>query len=202
MIALITGDLVNSVQVSPKEWMPVLTRFLNKQGRSPKAWEIFRGDSFQFRCSPAAAFKKFLVLKSLIKQIAGLDIRVSIGVGTMEYAAERISASNGTAFLHSGRAFDNMKDKQYLVFGTGDEKTDLTLNLFARFASLVMDNWSTSVAETVQVFLEKPDWNQQQVAEKLKINQSAVSQNRRRAQLDLLLELDNYYSTCITALMK
>lgn len=95
-----------------------------------------------------------------------------------------------------------MKDKQYLVFGTGDEKTDLTLNLFARFASLVMDNWSTSVAETVQVFLEKPDWNQQQVAEKLKINQSAVSQNRRRAQLDLLLELDNYYSTCITALMK
>lgn len=202
MIALITGDLINSAQVNPKEWMPVLTRFLNKQGRYPKTWEIFRGDSFQFKCKPGIAFRRFLLLKSLIRQIPAMDVRVSIGIGTMDYEADRISASNGTAFVHSGRAFDSMKEKQYLVFSTGDKISDSTLNLFAGFASLIMDNWSAAVAETVQVLLENPDWNQKQVAEKIKINQSAVSQNRKRAQLDLLLELDDYYSTCITSLMK
>lgn len=200
MIALLTGDLVNSAQLRPQQWMPVLQRFLNKQGRSPATWEIFRGDAFQFKCKPDVAFRKFLLLKSIIKQLPGLDVRVSIGIGTMEYQAPRISASNGTAFVRSGRTFDRMKEKQYLAFCTGEENTDRTLNLLARFASLIMDNWSVTAAETVQVLLEHTGWNQQQVAAKMKINQSAVSQNKNRAQLDLLLELDSFYSTCITTL--
>lgn len=63
----------------------------------------------------------------------------------------------------------------------------------ARFASLIMDNWSVVVAATVQLFLERPEWNQQQLAEHLKINQSAVSQSRKRAQLDLLMDFNTYY---------
>lgn len=202
MVALITGDLVNSARVSSKKWMPVLQRFLNKQGRSPGTWEIFRGDSFQFKCKPEVAFRKFLILKSIIKQLPGLDVRVSIGIGEIDYQAPRISGSNGSAFVRSGRTFDKMKEKQYLAFCTGDEKLDKTLNLFARFASLIMDNWSITTAGTAQVLLENTSWNQQQVAEKMKINQSAVSQNKNRAQLDLLLDMDGYYSTCIMSLMK
>ncbi len=202
MIALITGDLVNSADVNPQKWMPVLQRFLNKQGKSPGTWEIFRGDSFQFKCKPDIAFRKFLLLKSIIKQLPGLDVRVSIGIGDIDYQAPRISESNGSAFVRSGRTFDRMKEKQYLVFCTGEEKVDKTLNLFARFASLVMDNWSVTAAGTVQVLLENASWSQQQVAGKMKINQSAVSQNKNRAQLDLLLDMDDYYSACITSLMK
>ena len=202
MIALVTGDIVNSEKVSTEKWLPLLRKFLGKLGKSPAVWEIYRGDSFQFSCRPAMVFEKFLLLKSIIRQHKELDIRISIGFGDVAYKATKITESNGTAFTRSGRAFDQMKDRQYLVFSTGDAHMDDTLNLFASFASLVMDNWTTTVAETVQIILDHPDWNQEKVAEKLKVNQSAVSQNRRRAQLDLLLELDNYYSTCITALMK
>lgn len=202
MIALLTGDIVRSATVSPGLWLPVLQRFLNKQGRTPGTWEIFRGDSFQFKCAPESAFHKFLLLKSTIRQIAGLDVRISMGIGTIDYKAARITESNGTAFVRSGRTFDRMKEKQYLAISTGDETTDKTLDLLMRFASLVMDNWSSATAETVQIILENPQWNQQQVAEKLKINQSAVSQNRSRGQLDLILDLNEYYKACINALDK
>lgn len=199
-IAVITGDLVNSATAGPEGWMDMLRHFLNRQGTSPERWEIFRGDSFQFTCDPPDALFEFLILKSMVKQIADLDVRVSIGVGTADYKASRITESNGEAFVRSGRTFDSMKDKQYLAFCTGTEQADRTLNLLAAFASVIMDGWTAAVSETVQTILEYPDWNQQQVAEKLKINQSAVSQNRKRAQLDLILEMNAYYKTTVTSL--
>lgn len=200
MIALIIGDLVNSASTDPKKWMPELKRFLSRQGKSPGTWEIFRGDSFQLQCKVEEAFQKFLLLKSIIRQMPGLDVRVSIGIGTLDYKAARITESNGTAFLRAGRAFDALKEKQYLVFSTGQEKANEPLNLLARFASLVMDNWTAAAAETVQTVLENPAWNQQQVADKLKVRQSAVSQNRKRAQLDLILDLNAYYIKTVTSL--
>lgn len=200
MFAVITGDLVHSASADPKKWMPALRDFLKKQGASPGDWEIFRGDSFQFRCAPAEAFGQFLLLKSRIKQIEELDVRVSIGLGDIDFEADRISESNGSAFLRSGRSFDNMKDKELLVFSTGDETADRTLNLLARFASLSMDNWSSSVAETVHIALEHPEWNQQTIAEKLQIAQPAVSQNLKRAQLDLLQDLNEFYISSVTSL--
>jgi hypothetical protein len=201
MTALIIGDLVNSASTDPGQWMPVLKRFLKQQGKSPADWEIFRGDSFQFRCKPEEAFGAYLLLKSMIRQIRGLDVRVSIGIGAVEYDAAKITESNGTAFVRAGRTFDALKEKQYLAFCTGDDKTDEMLNLFGRFASLVTDHWTASVSETVQMILEHPGWNQQQVADKLKIRQSAVSQNRTRARLDLLTDLNAYYVKTVTVLI-
>ncbi|MBN9351676.1 MAG: hypothetical protein J0H55_13435 [Chitinophagaceae bacterium] len=200
MIAVVTGDIVNSAKVKPTVYLKILKGFLEKQGKPPKSWEIFRGDSFQFKCKPEDAFRKFLLLKSKIKQISGLDIRISIGVGTLDYEAPKISESNGSAFVNSGRTFDTMKGSQYLVFTTGNNEVDKILNLLARFASPWMDGWTVAGALAVEIILEHPRWNQQQIAARLKINQSAVSQNRKRTQLDTLLEFDEYYRTIITSL--
>lgn len=200
MVALIIGDLVNSASMPSEKWMPVLKDFLNRQGRSPAAWEIFRGDSFQFRCAPEASFRQYLLLKSRMKQLAGLDVRVSIGIGAVEYEAAKITESNGPAFVRAGRTFDRMKGKQYLAFCTGNDTIDKTLNLMGRFASLIMDNWTVSAAETITAILENPDWNQQQVADRLDIGQSAVSQNRKRAQFDLIMEFNEYYITAVNSL--
>lgn len=202
MIAIVTGDLVQSAEVETTLWMQTLRGFLNKVGKSPTTWEIFRGDSFQFKCQAPDAFRQFLLLKSAIKQIQGLDVRASIGLGEIEFKAKKLTESNGSAFIRSGRAFDQMKEKQLLVFSTGDEALDKTLNLFAQFASHIMDNWSVAAAEAVDIALKNPQLSQQQIAQKLKTNQSAVSQNRKRAQLDLLLELNEYYTTSVTSLSK
>ncbi|MGJ7029790.1 hypothetical protein [Niabella hirudinis] len=201
MIAIITGDIIRSETADPKEWMPLLKGFLRKQGRRPADWEIYRGDAFQLKLPPAEALFKSMLLKSRIKQQARLDVRLSIGLGDISYQTGKITEANGTAFVRSGRKFDSMKEeKTTLALATGDEKADTALNLMARFAALVMDSWSPSLAETVQWILEEPGWNQQQIAAKLKINQSAVSQSRRRAQLDLLMDFNQFYQKTITAL--
>jgi len=55
MEAIIIGDLINSRQVEPSEWMPALKKALKKYGKEPKNWEIFRGDSFQLNTKPEDA---------------------------------------------------------------------------------------------------------------------------------------------------
>lgn len=201
MIAILTGDIMRSETIHPKEWMPLLKSFLKKQGHTPGDWEIYRGDAFQLKLLPAEALFKSMHLKSILKQQASLDVRLSIGLGELSYNTEKITESNGTAFVRSGRKFDSMKEeKTTLAFATGNENADATLNLMARFASLIMDNWSPTAAEIVALSLEKPEWNQQQIAEKLKINQSAVSQSRKRAQFDLLMDFNKFYQTTITGL--
>lgn len=200
MIAIVTGNMVNAGTVETGDWMPELKRFLNTMGKSPKVWEIFRGDSFQFMSEPKDAFLNSIILKSIVRKFPGMDARVSIGIGTIDFQSTRITESNGSAFIRSGKAFDSMKQKEYLTFTTGVSEWDRTFNLFARFVSQIIDNWSTATAETVQVILENPTLNQQQVAEKLKINQSAVSQNRKRAQLDLIMDFNAYYNTAVSSL--
>ncbi|MBO9618594.1 MAG: hypothetical protein J7539_06100 [Niabella sp.] len=201
MIAVITGDIIGSATTPSGNWMPLLKTFLSRQGTTPRDWEIYRGDAFQLKLKPEEALYKSIELKSIIKQQPELDVRISIGIGDSNYTTEKITESNGTAFIRSGRKFDALKEeKTTLAFATGDAHTDTTLNLIARFASLIMDNWSAVAAATVQLFLERPEWNQQQLAEHLKINQSAVSQSRKRAQLDLLLEFNTYYKNILNDL--
>ncbi len=198
MIAIITGDIIRSETTDPQEWMPVLKHFLKQQGSTPADWEIYRGDAFQLKLQPEEALFQCLLLKSIIKQKPGLDVRLSIGIGTIDYKAGKITESNGTAFVRSGRQFDRLKeDKTNLAFATGAAHTDTTLNLMARFASLITDNWSVAAAEIVQLSMEKPELNQQQIADRLKINQSAVSQSRKRAQFDLLMDFNTYYKNLI-----
>lgn len=57
MIAVITGDIINSRAEDVSLWMPVLKKELQKIGERPKDWEIYRGDSFQIKTTPALALK-------------------------------------------------------------------------------------------------------------------------------------------------
>ena len=48
MTSIITGDIINSRAIAnPKHWMEPLKKVLSVYGNNPKAWEIYRGDSFQ-----------------------------------------------------------------------------------------------------------------------------------------------------------
>lgn len=200
MIAVTTADMIGSTEIGPEVWMPKLKRFLQKLGRSPENWEIFRGDSFQYRCEPSQAFIQFLLLKSLVKQIPRLDVRVSIGIGDVNYEATHITQSNGTAFVNSGRTLDAMKEKEYLAFCTGRQEVDNALNLFGRFLSVIVDHWSPAAAMAAEAVLENPDWSQSKIAEKLKVRQSAVSQSLSRAKLDLLMDFNQYYVSTVNTI--
>ncbi len=199
MVAVITGDIIGSELIPAKEWKVLLKRYFNKIGRSPVTWEIYRGDTFQLLIrKPEQALQKAILLKSIVRQINGLDVRLSIGLGEISYKAKKITESQGSAFTHSGRKFDTLKSQGVnLVITSDDEEMDNMMNLILRLALTIMDNWSPVAAEIVQYFLERPDKNQSEVAAALQINQSAVSQRRKRAQYDLLSEVIDFFETYI-----
>ncbi|MCM4153304.1 hypothetical protein DHD05_17060 [Arenibacter sp. N53] len=194
MIAIITGDIINSDRYEASEWMGILKPYLGLQGETPTDWEIYRGDEFQIRTTPERALQMAIRIKALIKTINKLDVRMGIGLGSETFVGSSVSQSNGKAYQRSGRIFETLKEQKLnLAIVTGNEDRDNTLNLMLKLALNFMDDWSTVSAQMVSLSLEKPNVSQQEVADQLKIRQSAVSQRLKRARMDLVLDILAYY---------
>lgn len=195
MIAVLTGDVINSAGHSPKGWLVELKALLGGIGSNPEDWEIYRGDEFQLRLQAGKALETAVRIKALLKCRKGMDARIGIGLGEETYHTTRVSESNGPAYRESGRVFDRLREeKVHLQLASGNTLTDKGMNLMLKLASHIMDDWSPVSAEAVLKVLQSPEAPQDQIACELGIQQSAVSQRLRRARMDLLEELLSYYS--------
>lgn len=198
MVAILTGDIINSQTDGSSEWMRPLKAYLGGQGKALEDWEIYRGDEFQIRTTPENALRAAIQIKAIIKCTKSLDVRIGIGLGNETYIGSRVSESNGEAYQRSGRTFETLKEQKLtLAIATGNDKTDRTLNLIIRLALDFMDQWSEVSSEIVRLTLENPTHSQQQIADRLGIKQSAVSQRINRARMDLVLDLLQYYESII-----
>lgn len=202
MRAVITGDIINSQKEESKLWMNALEKAVGKNFNNAQKWEIFRGDEFQYFVDKAEdAFWIVLKIKSQIKTIKGLDVRMSVGIGERDLVMDKVSISGGSAFVNSGRNFENLKkDKINLLVHSGNSNFNDDLNLMFRWALQTMDNWTTADAETVYELLCDQKLTQEKLAKKLNISQSSVSQRFSRANIDLILETDIYYRKKIAEL--
>lgn len=192
LVSIITGDIINSRDSEPKKWLPILKKEFNKYGEEPKAWEIFRGDSFQLEVDKTAGLRAALLIKAAIKQNSDLDVRMAIGIGDKSHNADRITEANGTAFINSGHCFENLK-RNTLGLETGHDEIDLPLNIMIDLAALTTDNWTPTAAETLKAALEHPDYNQKELAKLLNKTQSNISAGLKRSGYDDLLKLLHYY---------
>ena len=198
MIGIITGDIVNSRKLSSKIWIDGFKQLLNTFGKNPTEWEIYRGDEFQLEVkNPEDTLMIALQIKSYFK-IMKLDVRMSIGFGDKTYKGKKISESNGTAFSRSGEVFQTLKKQKInLAINSGNEAFDSEINLMLRLGLTFMDNWLVQSAEFVLKSIENPLLSQEEMGLKLGINQAAVSRRRKRAQFDLIMELNRYFSNKI-----
>ncbi len=194
MNAILTADIINSRKLSSKKWMADLKAFLNTFGKSPNDWEIYRGDEFQLEIrNPEDALLVAYQLKAFFKCI-NLDIRISIGFGERTYKARKITESNGSAFIRSGETFDTLKKKKLnLAINSGDAFFDEELNLMLKLSLSFMDNWLQQSAEFVLVAIQNPTLSQEEIGTLLGINQAAVSRRQKRANYELIKELDLYF---------
>ena len=203
MIAVITADIINSDEYSTAIWMELLKTSLNKWGNSPADWEIYRGDELQLRTRSELALSTAIELKASIKTIKGLDIRIAIGLGEEDFRAAAVSESNGTAYRRSGRMLEFLKSqKKKMGMDLGISTYNRTFNLLIDLASDFMDNWSSVSAEIVAASLSHKGITQNEMAQLLQINQSAVSQRKKRARLYLIHDLLDYYQQILKNIMK
>ena len=201
MTSVITGDIIGSRQQTSKHWVEDLKKILSPFGETPSQWEVYRGDEFQIEIkNPEEALWSAILIKAHLRALK-LDARMSIGFGDKTHEAEKISESNGGAFIHSGELFETLKkQKVTLAIRTGDAVFDEKLNLMLQLALTFMDNWLAQQAEFVAAAIENPTLSQEELGQKLGINQAAVSRRQKRAQFDLVMNLDRYFRTQIKEL--
>lgn len=202
MIAVLTGDVVNSQHSDTEVWISKLKNLLGQWGSAPFQWEIYRGDEFQIKCSVEEVFWKFLSIKSLIKSQENLDVRIAIGIGEETFSSEKITESNGSAYINSGRLLNNLKSDGYnLAIKTPVECVNNDLNMLLKWASKDFDGWSVATAEIIHQLILYPESNQEDLAKKFNISQSSVSQRLKRANYDLLVETNDYFKNKIEELL-
>lgn len=199
MTAILTGDIINSKDHKASKWLPLLKQALSRYGTEPLAWEIYRGDSFQLETTPEEALEAALYIKAHLKQIRHLDVRMAIGLGEKDYVAEKITESNGTAFVRSGECFDGLK-KQTLALHSGNEAFDTTMNLILQLAALTIDNWLPATAKIVCTAMENPEANQKEIASLLNKSQSTISEALIRAGFDEVQKMIHFYRTQLAQL--
>lgn len=187
MTAIITGDIINSRTVAAKEWLHVLESTLAKFGSKEKDWEIFRGDSFQLEVAPKEVIKTAIYLKTAIKTVGQLDLRIGIGIGKKDFATDTIKESNGEAFVFSGEAFEGLKKRKFAL-KTRSPKTDQQINLIFDLLMLITDKWNANVSKTILVALDFPELTQIELADKIGKKQSQISRELKKAGLEEALK--------------
>ena len=199
MTSILTGDIVKSRKANNTIWLEKLKDTLNKFGKQPTNWEIFRGDSFQLEVSIEKAFYVAFLLKSHLKQVDNIDVRIGIGIGidAKEPKSFNITEANGEAYINSGEIFDSLVKKQLIAIKTPWTALDDELNLALELALLTMNNWTKNSAEVFQLSIENPLLTQNEIAKKIGITQSNVSERQKRAGYDAITKLEKRYRKLI-----
>lgn len=198
MIAVITGDLVNSSLYEEELLDKVLNALKEAFEEIQKTYHsedirfsIFRGDSFQGIISePAKALRIALLIKAMVNKVhfrkikksrtysKVADFRMAIGIGTYDFERNSVSESNGEAFQFSGRTLDEMKtETQRTRIKTPFDNINEEFNTSFFLLDLVMEKWTTASAEVVFYLLK--GMKEREIAEQLNISQSAVNQRKK-----------------------
>ncbi|MGK0448963.1 MAG: hypothetical protein ACJA2M_002765 [Polaribacter sp.] len=198
MTSILTGDIINSRKNDDNFWLKTLKEALNTFGKSPKYWQIYRGDSFQLEIENCeSAFYAALKLKSHLKSTKNIDVRIGIGIGKKEFSVDKITESNGEAFINSGFAFDTYLKKQTIAIKTPWQELNEELNIAFDLALLTMDSWTKNSAEVFKLSLESENITQKEIANLLGITQGRVSERQKRAGFEPIMKLEKRFRKLI-----
>lgn len=197
MLCVITGDIINSQKNGPKAWLKPLKKELDKIGKSPKFWEIYRGDSFQVLITnPKEALVISIKIKAALKSIKKIDVRMSIGLGKRTYNAPKITESNGSAFVHSGEKFEVLKqERQNIAIKSDWPEFDREINLYLKLSLIAMDNWTINAAQTMSIAMANPAKSQEELGKLVGIKQNAISSRLKRAYYTEIMEMNAMYQS-------
>lgn len=196
MIAIITGDIVNSREGKSLDWLESLKLALNRYGKHLEDWEIYRGDSFQLKTTVEKSLEACFYIKASIKEYSSLDVRMAIGIGKTNGSTGKITEEQGEAFYRSGQCFENLKTTN-LAIETGNKDQNTILNLMLELGVLTFDRWTSVDAITLKIALEYPNDTQKEIARKLNKSASTISFTLQKAGYKEVLKLLDYYKHLI-----
>ncbi|MFZ1704575.1 MAG: hypothetical protein WAT79_09505 [Saprospiraceae bacterium] len=196
MVAVITGDIINSRKVNSEIWLPKLKEYFSKFILDAEKWEIYRGDSFQIEIETENALEIAMCIKALIKSNNQIDVRMSIGIGEKKFKGEKITESYGTAYVNSGDSFEKIKSNT-LILKSQFLEFDEYFNPILRLLSFISNNWKPITSETIFYALTHRKLLQKEIAKLLSKDKSTVNKALKRGGYDEIIEIIDLYSNKI-----
>jgi len=195
MIGVITGDIMNSKSVPTPVWLEPLRAMLAELGREPEQWQVYRGDSFQLEVADATSLlEKAMLIKAGIKMLKNLDVRLGLGIGAKSYSANKVTESNGDAFVFSGTVFETLrKEKRTMAVRSPWSYFDEEINVGLSLACAIMDRWLPNYAEVMRFTLLNRELTQEKLGKIMNIAQNTVSDRQSRAFKDELLSFETLF---------
>lgn len=193
MIAIITGDIINSRKINSETWLPKLKEYFSERIIEQEKWEIYRGDSFQIEVATEKALEIVLSIKALIKSNSKTDVRMSIGIGEKNFNGAKVTESNGTAYVNSGESFEKIKNNS-LILKSPNEEFDKYFNPMLKLVSFIANNWKPVTAETILFALNNRNLMQKEIAEKLSKDKTTINKALKRGGYEEIVEIINLYS--------
>jgi hypothetical protein len=205
--AVLTGDIVNFMKLpaaNEKKLLKALHRVLASQ-----MFEFYRGDSFQaYQKNASEALKTVLLCRASAislapeDEMASFDVRVSIGIGQVKEPVKTVNTARGEAFILSGRAFDELANKQTkLTIITSNALANEGLQVIAEYINAIFNTMTRKQAKVIFELLKGQ--TQLAVAKKLKKSTSTINQHvssGKWAEIEkLLLHYENIINqlTCL-----
>lgn len=185
---VLTGDISGFTKIPPHKREELIQSIpdLITSWVDPEYAQIFRGDSFQILFKDALdALHRSIQLrcwfkKNKISEKTILDARMAIGVGQVSYYGDSVLDSDGEAFHISGRFFDAMAADEFIKIATADQLLNEQLNVICKLMDIIISGWTRSQAEVIFLVIENK--TQQQMADELRVAQSAINNRLKLAR--------------------
>jgi hypothetical protein len=202
---VITADIVNSEPSWGKELGKRLEQTIYASQPAAKVF-FYRGDSFQsYLPDPFSTYRVALKLRTQAilfekdRPEVKTDVRISIGIGTVELPVTQLATAEGEAFILSGRSFDELLTKEIrLHMQSSDARTNTTLQTISLFTDYLFQALTMKQAEVLEHLLNHR--TQTEIAKMLRKSQSTVNRHVQSMGWKQMEGLINLYEQSIQLL--
>lgn len=162
MIAVLTGDIVNSTKMSDAVYKKVITNLsalVEQAGKNYQAkGEIYRGDEFQIQFpDPIYALECTLLIKLALHLSTATDKPVqctlSLAYGSHNHLDEKPNTSSGPVFIESGRGLEKTQRGDISVAFTEDEQLQ-SIKLLTQFLNHLLNRLTKTQAKLLYQYIE------------------------------------------------
>lgn len=164
MIAVLTGDLVNSTKMTSKVYTDAidniksLLKVANKKYQA--TGEVYRGDEFQIQYPDAIHALKSTLLIKLALHLASFSTKpiqctLSLAYGEHTVYDNKPNTSAGPAYIQSGRGLEKAQRGELLLsFAPGASADESELELLTQFSNHLLNRLTKTQAELLYIYID------------------------------------------------
>lgn len=164
MIAVLTGDIVNSTKMSNDVFAEVISTLKDLLKKAHQKYnatgEIYRGDEFQIQFPDPTNAIEFTLLIKLALHLSKFSTKpiqctLSLAYGCHDILDEKPNTSSGPVFIDSGRGLEKTQRGDISIsFAKTDKSNDKEMILLTQFLNHLLNRLTKTQAELLNQYIE------------------------------------------------